>query len=68
MDSKRAGNDSSQTTHEGLTPQAALERLLQSKREQRRQLAALPFAEKFRIVVQMQRLSESIKRARFITR
>jgi hypothetical protein len=68
MDSKSAGNDSSQTTREGLTPQAALTRLLESKLQQRRQLAALPFAEKFRIVVQMQRLSESIKRAQFITR
>jgi hypothetical protein len=55
-------------TNEGLTPQEAFERLMKSKLERRRELAALPFAEKFRIVVQMQRLSESVKRARFVTR
>ncbi|HEY2028182.1 MAG TPA: hypothetical protein VGH20_03145 [Myxococcales bacterium] len=47
---------------EGLTPQAALARLLESKREQRRKLAALPFAEKFRMVVEMRRLSDAVPR------
>jgi hypothetical protein len=47
---------------EGLTPEAAMLRIAQSKLEQRRRLAALPFAEKFRMVVEMRRLTEAIPR------
>lgn len=37
-------------------------RIAESKRKQRRKLAALPFAEKFRMVVEMRRLSDAVPR------
>jgi hypothetical protein len=49
---------------EGLTAQAALSRLLESKRVQRQKLAALPFAEKFRLVAEMREMTLAIKRAK----
>ena len=45
-----------------LKPEIA--RLIAAKERRRRKLAALPFAEKVRIVVQMQQMVEPILRAR----
>ena len=45
-----------------LKPEIA--RLFAAKEKRRRKLAALPFAEKVRIVVQMQKMVEPILRAR----
>jgi hypothetical protein len=45
-----------------LSPEIA--RLIAAKERRRRELAALPFAEKVRIVVQMQKMVEPILRAR----
>ena len=39
-------------------------RLIAAKKRRRRELAALPFAEKVRIVVQLQKMVEPIMRAR----
>ena len=45
-----------------LNPEIA--RIIVAKEERRRKLAALPFPEKVRIVVQMQKMVEPILRAR----
>ncbi|HEY3306406.1 MAG TPA: hypothetical protein VGL70_23035 [Candidatus Binatia bacterium] len=45
-----------------LPPEIA--RLIAAKERRRRELAALPFAQKVRIVVQMQKMVEPILRAR----
>ena len=45
-----------------LPPEIA--RLIASKERRRRELAALPFAEKVRIVVQLQKMAAPILRAR----
>lgn len=45
-----------------LTPE--IEKLFCAKEARRRQLAALPFPEKVRAVIQMQRMAEPILRAR----
>jgi len=45
-----------------LKPEIA--RLIAAKEQRRRKLAALPFPEKVRIVVQMQKMVEPILRAR----
>jgi hypothetical protein len=63
MDSKSDGTGSSLAVSEGLTPQAALDRLLGSKQDQRRRLASLPFAEKFRLVAEMRALGDEAVRA-----
>ena len=49
-------------TVDNLSPEIA--RLIAAKERRRRELAALPFAEKVRIVVQMQKMVEPILRAR----
>jgi len=41
-----------------------VERLLAAKKARRRQLAALPFPEKVRVVVQLQRMAVPLLRAR----
>jgi hypothetical protein len=61
MGLKSAGTDSSKPKSEGLTPHEAVERIGASKLEQRRKLAALPFEEKFRIVVEMRRISDAAR-------
>jgi len=47
---------------ERLTPEIA--RLFAAKEERRRKLAALPFPEKVRAVVRMQKMAEPLLRAR----
>lgn len=59
MGSKSAGRSSSKGASKALTPQAALDRIVESKRAIRRKLAQLPFEEKFRMVLEMRRLSEA---------
>jgi hypothetical protein len=49
-------------TVDNLSPEIA--RLIAAKERRRRELAALPFPEKVRIVVQMQKMVEPILRAR----
>lgn len=52
---------------EALTPRAALDRILADKREQRLKLARLPFEEKFKLVVEMCRMTDkALGRDRFI--
>src|SRR3954471_24537961 len=59
MGSKSAGRSSSKGASKALTPQAALDRIVESKRAIRRKLAQLPFEEKFRMVLEMRRLSQA---------
>ncbi len=47
---------------ERLTPEIA--KLFAAKEERRRMLAALPFAEKVRVVVRMQKMAAPLLRAR----
>ena len=61
MGSKSAGTSSSKPENEGLTPPEAVKRIGAAKLEQRRKLAALPFEEKFRIVVEMRRVSDAAR-------
>jgi hypothetical protein len=61
MGSKSAGSGSSKRAGEALTPQAAVDRIAESKRAARRKLAQLPFEEKFRMVVEMRRMSEAAR-------
>jgi len=49
-------------TVDNLSPEIA--RLIAAKERRRRELAALPFPEKVRIVVRMQKMVEPILRAR----
>jgi hypothetical protein len=60
MGSKGAGRSSSLDEGEPLSRQKALERILEAKRIRRRELAQLPFEEKFRMVAEMGQLSRSI--------
>jgi hypothetical protein len=59
MGSKSAGRSSSNGASKALTPQAAVDRIAESKRASRRKLAQLPFEEKFRMVLEMRRMSKA---------
>jgi len=61
MGSKSAGRGSSKRAAEALTPQAAVDRIAASKLARRRELARLPFAEKFRIVVELYRIAGQVR-------
>ncbi len=60
MGSKGAGRSSSLDEGEPLTRQKAVERILEAERIRRRELAQLPFEEKFRMVAEMGQLARSI--------
>ena len=68
MGSKIAGRNSSKRAAEALSPKDALNRIAASKLAHRRELAHLRFEEKFRMIVEMNRLAAqaraSVKRAR----
>ncbi len=60
MGSKSAGRSSSPAGGKGLTGQEAVERILEAKRNRRRELVQLPFEEKFRMVAEMGQFQRSI--------
>jgi hypothetical protein len=60
MGSKGAGRSSSLDEGEPLTGQEAVDRILEAKRIRRRELAQLPFEEKFRMVAEMGQFQRSI--------
>ena len=61
MGSKNAGRSSSKRA-EAISPKAAVERIAAAKLQRRRELARLPFEEKFRMVVEMNRLATQARR------
>jgi hypothetical protein len=46
---------------DGLSPKSAVERIAAAKAARRRELAWLPFKEKFRIVVELNRLASKAR-------
>ena len=64
MDSSRSGRDSpSSSACNSEDAYWPMDSLFAAKRNRRRQLAALPFEEKIRLVVELQRIAAEVARA-----
>ncbi|MFL5310254.1 MAG: hypothetical protein ACJ79H_07370 [Myxococcales bacterium] len=57
MGSKTAGKSSSKRAAEGLSAKDTIDRIAASKVAHRRELARLPFEDKFKMVVEMNRVA-----------